>query len=63
MPTLEERTMETKEELRKRIVERQKALDISKGLSNYIEQLEKHLLTLERRVNKLELKQSKYFDK
>ena len=55
MPTLEERNEETKEDLKKRIVEKQKTLDISAGMANYIELMERYLLRLERRVNKLEI--------
>ncbi len=55
MPTLEERNEETKEDLKKRITEKQKSLDISAGMANYIELMERYLLSLERRVNKLEI--------
>ncbi len=55
MPTLEERNEETKEDLKKRITEKQKSLDVSAGMANYIELMERYLLSLERRVNKLEI--------
>lgn len=55
MPTLEERQMETPEQLKKRLKDKQKELDISRALAEYIDMMEEYILTLERRVNKLEI--------
>ncbi len=58
MPTLEERRIETEEDLKKRLIEKQKELDISRPLAKYIDMMEEYILTLERRVNKLEIELS-----
>ena len=55
MPTLEERQMETPEQLKKRLKDKQKELDISRAFAEYIDMMEIYILTLERRVNKLEI--------
>jgi hypothetical protein len=55
MPTLEERQMENPEQLKKRLKDKQKELDISRALAEYIDMMEIYILTLERRVNKLEI--------
>ncbi len=54
MPTLEERKAETPKELKNRLKERKVELDINDTFANYIEMMEKYLLTLERRVERLE---------
>ncbi len=56
MPTLDERMAESIEDLEARLVQRQNALEISSGLSEYIEMLEKYLLVLEERVVTMERK-------
>ena len=47
---------ESIEDLEARLVQRQNALEISSGLSEYIEMLEKYLLVLEERVVTMERK-------
>ncbi|MBF0200098.1 MAG: hypothetical protein HQK66_02075 [Desulfamplus sp.] len=54
MPTLEERAVESKSELKKRLNERKKEFGITDEFSQYIEMMEKYILTLERRVKRLE---------
>ncbi len=54
MPTLEERKAETKKKLKIRLQERSEELGISSEFSEYIEMMETYLLTLERRVLRLE---------
>lgn len=54
MPTLEERAAETPKELKTRLEERKKDLGITDNFSEYIEMMEKYLLTLERRVQRIE---------
>ncbi len=58
MPTLEERNKETEDELRRRIEQRTLEMGITYSFSEYIESMEKYLLTLERRVETLENKMS-----
>jgi hypothetical protein len=59
MPTLKERETETEEELKRRIEQRTLEMGITYSFSEYIESMEKYLLTLETRVDKLEKKLSK----
>ncbi|MBF0112510.1 MAG: hypothetical protein HQK64_02525 [Desulfamplus sp.] len=54
MPTLEERGAETQAELKKRLKSRAKELGINCAFAEYIEMMEKYLLTLERRVKRIE---------
>lgn len=54
MPTLEERRSETKKELAKRLKQRSDELGITAEFSEYVEMMETYLLTLERRVLRLE---------
>jgi len=54
MPTLEERKAETKKRLKSRLKDRSEELGISPEFSEYIEMMETYLLTLERRVLRLE---------
>jgi len=54
MPTLEEREAESPAELKKRLKARSKNLDINCDFAEYIEMMEKYLLTLERRVKRIE---------
>ncbi len=54
MPTLEERKAETKKKLNKRLKDRGEELGIAPEFSEYIEMMETYLLTLERRVLRLE---------
>ncbi len=54
MPTLEEREAESPAELKKRLKARAKALSINCAFAEYIEMMEKYLLTLERRVKRIE---------
>ena len=54
MPTLEERRAETKKNLKIRLQERSEELGVSIEFSEYIEMMETYLLTLERRVLRLE---------
>lgn len=54
MPTLEERKAETKKKLKIRLKDRGEELGISSEFSEYIEMMETYLLTLERRVLRLE---------
>lgn len=54
MPTLEERNAETKEELKSRLKDRGDELGMSPEFSEYVEMMETYLLTLERRVLRLE---------
>ena len=54
MPTLEERKAETKKKLKARLKDRSEELGISPEFSEYIEMMETYLLTLERRVLRLE---------
>ena len=61
MPTLEERMVESIEDLESRLIEREEMLDISPQMSEYIEMLEKYLLKLEERVIKMEKKLSEEY--
>ncbi|MBF0376183.1 MAG: hypothetical protein HQK69_06860 [Desulfamplus sp.] len=54
MPTLEEREAENPAELKKRLKARTKDLGITCAFAEYIEMMEKYLLTLERRVKRIE---------
>lgn len=54
MPTLEERQAESPAELKKRLKARTKDFGINCAFSEYMEMMEKYLLTLERRVKRLE---------
>jgi hypothetical protein len=54
MPTLEDRAEESIDELRTRLMERQGNFAINQEFSYYIEMMEKYLLAMERRVNRLE---------
>ena len=54
MPTLEERKAETKKQLKNRLKDREDELGITSEFSEYIEMMETYLLTLERRVLRLE---------
>lgn len=54
MPTLEERMVESIEDLESRLIEREEAFDISPRMSEYIEMMEKYLLSLEERVVAME---------
>jgi hypothetical protein len=56
MPTLEERNKETEDELKRRIEQRTLEMGITYSFSEYIEQMEKYLLSLENRVEMLEKK-------
>ena len=56
MPTLEERKAESPGELEKRLNARTKELGINKAFSEYVEMMETYLLSLERRVKRLELR-------
>lgn len=62
MPTLEERMVESIEDLEARLIEREEAFEISPRMSEYIEMMEKYLLSLEERVVAMEkrLKQDYY---
>ena len=59
MPTLNEREKETDEELQRRVERRTLEMGITYSFSEYIESMEKYLLTLETRVDELEKKLSK----
>ena len=59
MPTLRERETETEEELKRRVEQRTLEMGITYSFSEYIESMEKYLLTLETRVDELEKKLSK----
>jgi hypothetical protein len=54
MPTLEERMVESIEDLESRLIEREETLEISPRMSEYIEMMEKYLLSLEERVVSME---------
>ncbi|MCK5098589.1 MAG: hypothetical protein KAR45_10835 [Desulfobacteraceae bacterium] len=56
MPTLRERETETEEEFKRRIEQRTLEMGITYSFSEYIESMEKYLLTLETRVDELENK-------
>jgi len=62
MPTLEERMVESIEDLESRLIEREETFEISPRMSEYIEMMEKYLLSLEERVVAMEkrLKQDYY---
>lgn len=62
MPTLEERMVESIEDLEARLIEREGTFEISPRMSEYIEMMEKYLLSLEERVVAMEkrLKQDYY---
>ena len=59
MPTLEERKNETEDELKRRIEQRTLEMGVTYSYSEYIESMEKYLLTLESRVEMLEKKLNK----
>ena len=54
MPTIEERMVESNEDLEARLIEREEAFEISPRMSEYIEMMEKYLLKLEERVVSME---------
>lgn len=54
MPTLEERMVESIDDLEARLIEREECLEISPQMSEYVEMLEKYLLKLEERVIRME---------
>lgn len=54
MPTLEERSKETPEDLNRRLEERTVEMGITFTFAQYLEQLETYLLQLEQRVQSLE---------
>jgi len=54
MPTLEERKMESTEDLRDRLEARTRELGITYTFSQYMEMMETYLLKLEQRVKRLE---------
>ncbi|SLM32427.1 conserved hypothetical protein [Desulfamplus magnetovallimortis] len=54
MPTLEERAAESQAQLKKRLKARTKEFGVTNDFAEYIEMMEKYLLTLERRVKRLE---------
>ena len=54
MPTLEERKMESAEDLRDRLEARTRELGITYTFSQYMEMMETYLLKLEQRVTRLE---------
>ncbi|MBF0235396.1 MAG: hypothetical protein HQK62_06625 [Desulfamplus sp.] len=54
MPTLEERQAESPAQLKKRLKARTKDFGINCAFAEYMEMMEKYLLTLERRVKRLE---------
>ncbi len=56
MPTLEEREKESPEELRDRLERRAMEMGIAYAFAEYLEMMEKYLLTLENRVKALENK-------
>ena len=58
MPTLEERNAENPAQFKKRMLGRSKELGIKYEFSEYVEMMEKYLLTLERRVKRLENRHS-----
>lgn len=55
MPTLEERSSESPEELRFRLEAKTKELGITYSFAQYLEQMELYLLELEKRVSTLEI--------
>jgi hypothetical protein len=59
MPTLDERNRETEDELKRRIEQRTLEMGITYTFSEYVEMMEKYLLSLESRVEILEKKLSK----
>ncbi|MCP4117104.1 MAG: hypothetical protein GY737_17260 [Desulfobacteraceae bacterium] len=54
MPTLDERKMESAEDLRDRLEARTRELGITYTFSQYMEMMETYLLKLEKRVTRLE---------
>ena len=54
MPTLEERKMESADDLRDRLEARTRELGITYTFSQYMEMMETYLLKLEQRVTRLE---------
>ncbi|MCD4744570.1 MAG: hypothetical protein K8R67_19070 [Desulfobacteraceae bacterium] len=56
MPTLTEKNKETEEDIRKRVEQRTLEMGITYSFSQYIESIEKYLITLEDRVEMLEKK-------
>ena len=59
MSTLAERNKETEEDIKKRVEQRTLEMGITYSFSQYIESMEKYLLTLEDRVEMLEKKLKK----
>ncbi|WP_022666463.1 hypothetical protein [Desulfospira joergensenii] len=55
MPTLEERSSESPEQLSLRLEGKTKELGITYTFSQYLEQMERYLLELEKRVSVLEI--------
>jgi hypothetical protein len=54
MPTLEERMVESIEDLEARLIERAEVFEISPKMAEYIEMMEQYLLKLEERVVSME---------
>ena len=54
MPTLEERAVESASEKMMRLKDRQYEFTIGPEMANYVEMLEKYILQMERRLNRLE---------
>lgn len=54
MPTIEERMVESIEDLEARLIEREETFEISPKMSEYIEMMEKYILSLEERVVSME---------
>ena len=54
MPTLEERSSESSEELKLRLEAKTRELGITYSFAQYLEQMELYLLELEKRVSNLE---------
>ena len=54
MPTLDERSEETQEELNRRLEAKTREMGITFTFAQYLEQMETYLLQLERRVKVLE---------
>ncbi len=54
MPTLEERALESVSEKTTRLKDRQYEFTVGPEMANYVEMLEKYILQMERRLNRLE---------